>query len=241
MDYAAIGLDVATVAVVGWCTVAAAKKGFLRTVIQMIAYVAILLAAAFFSKAAAPVLYDRVVEPMLLSRAGQTDEAPPARKNAALIAAGPEDLLSSLEDALDGARDVLGDAADGLLPGGDPAEESSLAEDLADVTLRPLMVNAIQMVTFAVVFAVLSLLANVMLSTLGLVRYLPVVGTLNALLGAVVGVLQGLLIVWMLALLLRGLLDLYPGGVWVFPPEVVGRTWLFKYFADPALAGKLAH
>ena len=64
--YVAIGLDLAAVAIVGYCIYAAAKKGFLRTVIQMVAYVAVILAASFLSNAAAPVIYDRVVEPMLL-------------------------------------------------------------------------------------------------------------------------------------------------------------------------------
>ena len=47
----AIGLDVAAVAVVVYCAYAAAKKGFLRTVVQMIAYVAVLAVFQPFGRA----------------------------------------------------------------------------------------------------------------------------------------------------------------------------------------------
>ena len=58
MSYVSIGLDLAALAIVVWCARAAAKKGFLRTVLQMVAYVVILAVAAAVSKAAAPILYD---------------------------------------------------------------------------------------------------------------------------------------------------------------------------------------
>lgn len=54
MDIAAILLDIAAVTIVVYCAHAAAKKGFLRTVIQMVAYVAIILAASFFSPRGRP-------------------------------------------------------------------------------------------------------------------------------------------------------------------------------------------
>ena len=104
---------------------------------------------------------------------------------------------------------------------------------------RPLAVNAIRMVAFAVLFVGLSIVANLVLSTLGLVNYLPVVGPINALLGMLVGVLQGLLLVWILGLLLQGLLQLYPAGFWVFDPGVIDRTWVFRYIAHPGLLGGL--
>ena len=80
---------------------------------------------------------------------------------------------------------------------------------------------------------------NILLSTLGLVKYLPVVGHLNALLGAIVGILQGALLVWLLAVFLQGMLRLYPQGVWMFEPGVVENTWIFKYFANPELIKSL--
>ena len=61
-----------------------------------------------------------------------------------------------------------------------------------------------------------------------------------ALLGGAVGVLEGVLLVWVFAFLLRGLLGMYPEGWWIFRADTIGHTFLFRYFADPTLLGQLA-
>lgn len=237
MDIAAIVLDIAAVAIVIYCAHAAARKGFLRTVIQMVAYVAIILAASFFSRAAAPVVYDRVVEPMITQR----QEAPREPGGADLISYGRAGLLSALDDGL-GALESGLDSVKELLPDEfDPqALADGLVDELADATLRPLMISAIGMIGFVLLFSILSIVANILLSTLGIVNHLPVVGPINALLGGAVGILEGLLLVWVFAFLLRGLLGIYPEGWWIFRADTIGHTFLFRYFADPTLLGQLA-
>ena len=240
MNYVSVGLDIVALAVVVWCARAAAKKGFLRTVLQMVAYVVILAVAAVVSKAAAPILYDRVLEPMLLDQRPAQEESA-QKQNADLVYAGPAGVLSFVEDLMgsaEGLSQELQAAAEELLP--EDLDPEALAEEFADAALRPLALNAIRMVTFAVLFVGLSLVANLLLSMLGLVNYLPVVGPINALLGMLVGILQGLLIVWILGLLLHGLLQLYPEGFWIFDPGVIDQTWLFRYIANPSLLGGLA-
>ncbi|MEM1486276.1 CvpA family protein [Oscillospiraceae bacterium PP1C4] len=234
MDFmTAIGLDVVACGIVIYCASAAAKKGFLRTVIQMIAYVAIVLAASYLSRAAAPVVYDRVVEPMLLQKI-QGDEALPdqSKSNASLVSVVPRGMLSMVDsalDSLDSMRDLLSENVN-------PEKiASDLMGDIADATVRPMMISAISMIGFVLLFAAFSLIANVLLSTLGVINYLPVIGTINALLGCAVGILQGLLIVWVLAILLQGVLHLSPDGWWIFNQNVIDRSYLFKYFVDPSM------
>lgn len=236
MDIAAVGLDIAAVAIVVYCAHAAAKKGFLRTVIQMVAYVAIILAASFFSRAAAPVIYDRVVEPMITRQ-----EAPREPGGAELVSYGRVGMLSAFDDGLDALESGIGSVKDMLSDElGPQTLADGIVDELADATLRPLMVSAIGMIGFVLIFSILSIVANILLSTLGIVNHLPVVGPINALLGGAVGVLEGVLLVWVFAFLLRGLLGIYPEGWWVFDADTIGHTFLFRYFADPTLLGQFA-
>lgn len=237
MDFiAAIGLDIAALAVVLYCAKAAARKGFVRTVIQMIAYIVVLVMSSFFSNAAAPVIYDRIVEPMLLENVRykaqpQTEQY----QNAALISAAPHGMLSLAEDAA-GSLDFLEKLApEGINPQG---LADDLIDDIAQAALRPVMIGAIGMISFAILFALLSMLANILLSALGIINHLPVIGPLNAALGGAVGILQGLLIVWILALLLQGFLYLYPNGWWIFRSDVLSQSYVLKYFMDVDLLRK---
>lgn len=223
----AIGLDVAAVAVVVYCAYAAAKKGFLCTVVQMIAYVAVLAAALFFSRSAAPVVYDRVVEPILMRQ-----ELHEPTGDAVLVSASSNEEPASLDG-------IIGDTIDEFL-GGESAGDvtDGLIGDLADATLRPMMISTISAIGFVLLFAVLSLAANILLSALGIINHLPVIGTLNAALGCVVGILQGLLIVWILGVLISGVLNLNSDGWWIFTQEAVGHTHIFHYFLTPELLAR---
>lgn len=231
--YAAVGLDVLTVAVIGYCVYAAARKGFLRTIAQLIAYLLIVLFASTVSRAAAPIIYERFVEPMILG------DRP--MENAALAMsnmAGNADTLSvkpglELMELL--PRDIdldywlekAQDGAEGL--------KDEILGDILETTVRPAAVNAISGLCFAAVFCVLSVVANIILSATGIVRYIPVIGHINAFLGAVLGALEGLLLVWLCALFLRGMLTLGQGDWWIFTEKIARDTWIFRYFFDTSL------
>lgn len=283
MEFAIVlGLDIAAAAIIIYCMCAAARKGFLRTVVQMIAYVVIIFVASTVSRSVAPVIYDHFVEPMIMnpsgassgaarevsSSSGSTDEV---MKNADLVAlsesagsAGYTEVarmivvetpvavrMSELSDTEEIAKSLLSDTAstagsmiddaigslDEMLGENASADDfvGEIVGEIADAALRPLITNGITMVAFVVIFALLSIVANIVLGMLGIINHLPVIGKLNSLLGGAVGILQGLLIVWVLALLLRGLLNIYPDGVWKITQEIVDSTHLFKYFANPGL------
>ena len=222
----AIGLDVAAVLIVLWCMNAAAKKGFLRTVIQMIAYIVILLASSFLSRAAAPIIYDNVVQPMLLQSIEPGQEKNPG--NAALISMAPRGTLSMVNTALD--------SLDSFLP---DINKKDLLEDITHAAVRPLMISAISMIGFFVIFAVLSILANILMSALGIIDHIPVIGTINAVLGGAIGVFQGLLLVLVFCILLKGRLRLHPGGWPRLNQDVLDGTYLCRYFLDLDLIGHL--
>lgn len=127
-------------------------------------------------------------------------EAPREPGGADLISYGRAGMLSALDDGL-GALESGLDSMKEMLPDEfDPqALADGIVEELADATLRPLMVSAIGMIGFVLLFSILSIIANILLSTLGIVNHLPVVGPINALLGGAVGVLEGVLLVWVFA------------------------------------------
>ncbi len=323
---AAIALDFTAVWIVIYCAHAAAKKGFLRTVVQMAAYVGVLAFSSHLSGEAAPVIYERVVEQMIFESSQSQDDRPRELKNADLVSFLPggmlamdggwrpllpargqhseepeslslddleqlgvdldslslEDLkglgidlkgldLDSLDrlgidtDTLDpdqlgafgleklrefgidpdnlGLDDLkrlaqeLPEELEQLLPEGIGPEE--IVKEIADNTLRPVLIKAIGTVSFVVIFAALSMLSNLLLSMLGVINSLPVIGFFNSTLGAVVGILQGVLIVWVVGLLFKGLFYFSPDGWWIFNSDVVGSTFLFRYFMEPGLLRQL--
>lgn len=229
--YIAVALDIVTVAIVASCVYSAARKGFLRTVAQLAAYLVIVLVASSVSKAAAPVIYSHYVEPMLLGEQPMRNAAlasVASGKGPELLAVSPEllellpkgvDVEYWMEKAQDGAAEL----------------KDEILDELLHSTVRPAAVNAISALCFTGIFCVLSVVANVILSATGVVRYIPVIGRINSFLGAVIGLAEGLLLVWLAALFLRGMLTLGQGSWWIFTERAATDSWIFRYFFDPSL------
>lgn len=219
----AIGLDAIAVIIVLGCMNAAAKKGFLRTVIQMIAYLVILLASCVLSRAAAPVVYDKVVQPILLEKIEAPLETAPS--NADLISVTNPGTLSMVDVSFDS-----------LLP---KMKHSNFLNDLTSNAVRPIMISAISMIGFFIIFALLSVMVHILLTALGVIDHIPVIGTVNAVLGGAVGVFQGFLLVLVLCILLKGLLHLHPGGWPLLNDDVLERTFICRYFLNLNIIGRL--
>lgn len=350
-QFTAIGLDVAVVVTIAVCIYGAAKKGFLRTVIQMAAYIGILMVSTTVARVAAPVVYTRVVEPALFERyqvegaqqENSADTADEQKDNADLVslrgenAAGSQLVFRSGTDAaqvrqvaltagtsspllmrtafgailqperdtpeepqdeptesqpdatngqdsgqeavrgvIDEVLDQLGESGakygallrerlaaldldqidlgtldleslglddltrenagdfDALIP---PELREEIMREITNQTVRPAVIGALQVVCFAVTFGVLSVVANLLLMALGVVRYLPLIGRINAFFGGIVGLCQGLLLVWVAALLLYGVLQLCGGSWWIFSNDLLEQSFLFRYFIIPGVLG----
>ena len=311
---AALALDAVVVAVVFGCIWRAGKKGFVRTVVQMVAYLTVMAVALAVSRAAAPVIYNNVVEPILLERYLGVAEgskikqnaSPPVQKdNAKLVRIGGGDLrraafspwrlpaekqtsptdepaeqeserdaeesffadqaaeetvravLDEIERTLSEkgagfsallreslaqvnlrelAQELVRSQGQNLSPVVDewisPEARLALLRGIADQTIRPTVTGVIQVLCFALVSAVLMLFVNLLLGMLGVIKYLPLIGRINSFLGGVIGFAQGMLLVWVLALLLGSLLQLTSGEFWIFSETAVQKSWLFHYFSD---------
>lgn len=280
--------------------------------LQMLAYVAVFAVSLSVSRAAAPVLYDRLVEPALFSYYLEGDmsllrSAPlPQKDNARLVLsgrAGASQLLSlsgwldglfSREDSAgedddtrnaqemdeetvrvileeiarqvehnsarfaDLLRESLAELDPAQLEGLDltslmelisadgehtlddlisPETQLELLRELANLTVRPAATGIISVLSFSILFGVLSLIANLLLGMLSFVKHMPVIGGVNAFFGGLVGLLQGILLAWVLALLVYGVLRLTGGSWWVLSDAVVEKSFLFQYFIFPGLLG----
>ena len=230
--FVSLGLDAAVLVIIGHCVYAAAKKGFLRTVAQMAAYLAVVLVASVISRAAAPLIYDRLVEPMLFGNAPMQNAFLAAVRPQNLMAAAPR-LLEMLPKGID-LEYWLEKAQEGM---GGITEE--ILESLLESTIRPAAVQAISALCFTVLFAALSAGVHVFLSAAGIVKHITGFGPVNSFLGAVVGAAEGLLLAFLLAFFLRGMLILGQGEWWFFTEQAAQKSWIFRYFFDPSLLAAL--
>ena len=209
------------------------KRGFFRTIMRLISLAVALVAAALLSQPAAQLLYNallrnRVTEFVTdaFAKTGQT------------VSASVESMMSSLPgilqhalsaDGLTSSAEVLTRA--GVSAGAAPAEASSA---VLSRVVEPLTVTLLSGACFIVIF-ILCLIAMLLITRAAdLATKLPVLKQVNGVLGLLVGIAEGLILVWVLARGLTWLASALAPNEWL-SPAVLDRTWVLRLFAEGRL------
>lgn len=108
----------------------------------------------------------------------------------------------------------------------------SVRGSIMDHMIRPLFTIAVQTVAFIVIFAVVSAVIAILAGVLKIVNKIPVVGTVNRILGLLAGAISGLLSVAVICIVVRFLVSLTDGSVIFLNDSTIGQTMLFRYFYD---------
>ena len=137
---------------------------------------------------------------------------------------------------------LFGDTADSISNGNAAALRSlvltmintsgSVRDSIMDHMIRPLFTLAVQTVAFVVIFAVVFAVIEIIASALKIVNKIPVVGSVNRVLGCAAGLVSGLLSVAVICIVVRLLVSLTDGSVIFLNNDTIGQTVLFRHFYD---------
>ncbi len=200
-----------------------ARKGFLRKIIGFIGAVAAGIGAGLCSTPAALWLYENIVRDTL--RLFISERASQA------VAQGLDGALPDLSFALPAwAARLLPEGA--ALPDA-PAralDVGPIVEGFIDSALAQPVLLLLRGVCFFGLFALFLALARMLARVMGLANRLPVVGPVNTMLGGVLGVGEGLLILWLLAAGARLYITWSGGGGEYVNESIITDGYLFSFF-----------
>ncbi|MGD9560551.1 MAG: CvpA family protein, partial [Oscillospiraceae bacterium] len=205
-----LAMDLVALGIIVNCVVIHYKRGFLRSVLRYFGNIAILHAAIFGARAAAPVVFRQFFAKTLETRM------------AALIS---ENAVHSTRQLLDSLVGFLPEAT--LEPLTATLEDSlnfaapDIAQQAVDHVLAPFITPIIAVVLFFVLFIVLWVALKLVSLALKGVSALPVVGTVNRLLGGVAGVLIAFIYIFLL-------LCAVWAYDWMVPDAPLGPVWFSR-------------
>lgn len=197
-----------------------AARGFIRTLISFLGYFIAAGAAGMFSPVAARWLYDNIardlLEMILQSRLDR------------LLEQG-EQFAGSLAELLPAALRLLAPVS-GAAPQPQGAGGAPLAQELITALLEQPVLSILRAVSFFVIFALaLWLVRRIAGLFTGMYR-IPVLGTVNTFFGGLVGVLQGILALYLLGIALQLLVTLTGGKLWWLTGPVLDQTYILRFF-----------
>ncbi len=219
-----IAVDIIIVLVLLFFIWSSARRGFVRTVIDIVGYILAMFVAFSISGTIANAAYDNLVKPSISSAIEER-----------LSQASGESAQQVISDAFDNMPSVITSAAEnfgitkestierysGALDNG----AASAAEAITDYVAGPVIISIFTGVAVIIILITLMCIVHVIARAAnGVISKVPIVGGLNKVLGAITGVIKGALIALLLCVVLTIVLNLIPNGA-----DIISQSYILNF------------
>ncbi len=237
----AIIFDIAVFAIVIILLVVGYKRGFIRSVINLVGAAAAAVVAFLLSQPIAQFIFNTFLrggsiamidEELAKLSGGQT--ATTLLDSA--FAAIPE-RISSLASSYVGSLDAIKASIAASAP-----TTETIATSVVDQVIGPIMTMMIQSIVFLVLFIGLCILVKFVAKAMKIIDKLPIIGKANATLGLVMGLVQAVIFLFVFTCVVSLIIQL-SGNRWdAVNNEIVGNTAVFKviYNLNPFVGNPIA-
>ncbi|MCL2013926.1 MAG: CvpA family protein [Oscillospiraceae bacterium] len=216
-------IDIVTVAVIGLFVVIAYKRGFIATILSLASFVLSSVIASILSRPIAAWIFSAFIQPGLTDYATTEIGKLPVGVDVSSALSGlfdklPEYIKNYIEPGTIEQVAAIGENS--------PDALENIASGAIDTVLAPVIIALVSSLVFLILFIVLTIVFRLVAKMLTFVNSIPIVGTANRVLGAVAGLLQGLIIVSAAAILFDFIAGFAGGNL----QGMLDGTYIFKYF-----------
>lgn len=204
-----------------------ARRGFVRTVVELVGWLVLVYAAFKLATPLAQQLYDRFlhesVSKAILERVQSAMQDTAAQTSQSLWSSLPGFVRAGFNMTQSGLEQTVADNISG------GAEQ--ICQMLMQSVITPALLLILRCVLIALIFALGTLLVRTVAISLNKLFSLPIVGSLNRTLGGVVGAVKGMILVLMLCVLLSLILTLIPEGLGPVNLEMLESSYTYRFIS----------
>lgn len=216
----ALILDVILIAVIVLTAFHYKKKGFVAGLLDLVGNLLALLVAWIASDRISPTVFENFFKQGLIEKITQTVQERGTSGLTMLVENFSSILPGGMADEVTRSlQDILGSGA------------PDLAVRIVDTILTPLIVPMITVVLFFIAFAVCKLVISMLVAVLTNINKIPVIGSVNELLGILVGVAGGLLNVVLLLCLIWAVVAITNNNLPVLNNDMLSGSMMYSLFS----------
>lgn len=228
-----IVLDIIIVAIILFYILISAKRGFIRTAVELVGFGLSIYLAFLIGGTVATAIYDGTVEPAIV------DAAVSAVGEQA--GTGIDQAVTKTWESLPGyvinIADNFGITAETLKENITSAaintnSVEAIAEQAAETVVEPIIVPLIKTIVGILLFIILMVLVKFLAKIINRAFNLPLIGGLNRTLGGILGFGKGVLISAVFAILITTLVSFSSEGFLFFTMENIEESTIFGFLAD---------
>lgn len=223
----AIVLDLILLALFIFIVFCSYRRGFVRTVVELAGYVLVCVLAFVCTGPMSGWIFDTFMEEPVTRSAAAAIQSQVG--DSAVEAAGS--FWSQLPDFVTQGAAGFGITEEGLAAALQKGLDGSegMAGAVTNYVARPILTGMTRVILIIVIFLVGMLLVRLLARTINRMFQLPVIGTVNRVLGGALGLVKATLLVLLLCWLVGAVAALAGGDFGMQLRDAVQRTWLFKW------------
>lgn len=233
-------LDLAILVIVILAIFIGYKRGFIRTVINLIGYIA----AAFLAHVVSlPIsqfifntfLHSKSVELIQNAITKQTGEQSVTQLIDTAFAAIPE-KINTLASSYIGSTEEIKNNLIQSTP-----TTAEIAENVVNKVVEPISTMIIQTLAFIILFIVFCIAVKLITKALKIIDKIPLIGSANAALGAVIGIVQAIVFVLIFTAVIAMIINLSGNQLENLNNSVINQSYVFKiiYEYNPLLSSTI--
>ena len=216
----ALILDVILIAVIVLTAFHYKKKGFVAGLLDLVGNLLALLVAWIASDRISPTVFENFFKQGLIEKITQTVQERGTSGLTMLVESFSSILPGGMADEVTRSlQDILGSGA------------PDLAVRIVDTILTPLIVPMITVVLFFIAFALCKLVISMLVAVLTNINKIPVIGSVNELLGILVGVAGGVLNVVLLLCLIWAVVAITNNNLPVLNNDMLSGSMMYSLFS----------
>jgi len=216
-------VDAAIIAIIVIMAIVSAKRGFARVAIETVGFIAAFFIAFTISTPLANTVYDKMIEPSIVT---SVTEKTQNLENEAWDAL-PQALTNNAE-RFGFSREAFDEKISKTLSFG---TETALKTALRDV-IKPIIIDVLDLIFSATVLIVLLFLVKILARFINKLFSFSIIGKLNGFLGALVGILKGIVISVAVCLALSSLLAFSTYGFLGTLKSIIDDTVIYNFLIN---------
>lgn len=221
-------LDLIVLAIIVITVLISAKRGFVRTLIELLGFIAAVFISFTISTPLANSTYDKIIEPSIISTV--TSAADTAADNSA--AAAVDSFWNEMPGWIKGGIEKAGiskESLDGSITANIGNGVQSAVESASQNVIKPAVTGSLALIYQVISLIVLMALVKPLAKLINKLFSFSVIGTANRVLGGVVGVPKGMIYAVAFCLLITLAVSFTQNGFLIFTGEAMEKSLFFSF------------
>ena len=230
MNYASIVLDIIVLLICISIVIKSYQRGFIDSLVTFVGYIVAIFAAFYLNKICASFVYDSFIKQSVVNNIQNIISSQDAAVMSIAEIAGavliklPSFIVSNSISALGGKENLISSIelkSDG--------RTNRLAPIMADTVVAPVVNAILQIIFFLLIFAICVIIVKLVAQFLHGINRIPIIGTLNRILGGVLGLAKAAIAVLLLSLVISLLIMFFGDKIGWLNETLLESSFFFKH------------